>query len=104
MITQDKMEAAMQFLADTDKDFADAKADLARAEIFCKRIRQRVFLTEIGTVAERNAKAETYIDVETADQDYIAALTTFEQLKARRQRAELVVEVWRSLNANQRRA
>lgn len=103
MIDEAKMERALHHLAKTDDEYARAKMDLERAEILRKRTRSRVFLTEAGTVAERNAAAETSDDVGTADDAYIAAIGKYEGLKASRQRAELIIEVWRSLNAARRR-
>jgi len=102
-ITQDRMEQAMTYLAETDKDYALEKADLERSEIVRKRTRARIFLTETGTVAERQAKAEIHSDVETADDRYVKSIEIFEVLKARRERAEIVIDVWRSLNAARRK-
>jgi len=102
-ITQDRMEQAMTYLAETDKDYALEKADLERSEIVRKRTRARIFLTETGTVAERQAKAEIHSDVETADDRYVKCIEIFEVLKARRERAEIVIDVWRSLNAARRK-
>jgi hypothetical protein len=103
-ITEPRMEAAMHFLAETDDRYADAKTGVERTEILRKRARSRVFLTTDGTVAERQAKAETDASVATADDAYIVALSAFEELRAKRQRAELVIDVWRSLEASRRRA
>ena len=102
-ITQDRMESAMEFLADTDEDYANEKAQVERSEILRKRVRARVFLTADGTVAERQAKAEIAAEVEQADADHCKTIALFETLKAKRQRAEIVIDVWRSLNASQRR-
>lgn len=103
MITQEKMERALTFLGETDEPYAAAKMNLERAEIFRKRSRSRVFLTGTGTVAERHAEAECDADVSAADGDYVEAVGAFETIKAKRQRAELTVEVWRSLEASRRR-
>ena len=103
MIDEAQMEKALHHLAGTDDEYARAKMDLERAEILRKRTRSRVFLTEAGTVAERNAAAETSEEVGVADDAYIAAIGKYEGLKASRQRAELIIEVWRSLNAARRR-
>ena len=103
MIDQDKMEAAMTYLAQTDIEFAEAKAAAELGEIRRKRCRSRILLTTVGTVVERQAQAEVHQDVIDADMGWIKDYTRCETLKAKRQRAELVVEVWRSLNASMRR-
>ena len=90
-------------LAGTDEIYAHLKAEQERANIRCKRVRQRVFLGASGTVAERNAVAETDGSTEEADRIYCDAMEEFEKLKARRQREEIVIDVFRTLSANLRR-
>ena len=102
-IDEERVGKAMRYLAVTDLSYAEAKANLESAEILRKRVRARVFLTEDGTVAERQAEAEVHHDTEAADDAYVTAIKAFEELKARRQRADLVIEVWRSLEATRRR-
>lgn len=103
-IDEERVGKAMRYLAETDLAYAEAKANLELAEILRKRVRSRVFLTEDGTVAERQAEAETHHDTEAADDQYVQAIKAFEELKARRQRAELLIDVWRSLEATRRKA
>jgi hypothetical protein len=102
-VSQDRMESALEFLAETDRDFALEKAELERSEIARKRARSKVFLTSDGTVAERQAKAEMAQDVIDADDRYVKTIEMYETLKARRERAEIVIDVWRSINANRRK-
>jgi len=93
----------MTYLAQTDHEYAEQKAELERSEIFRKRTRATVFLTVDGTVAERQAKAEIHNNVTDSDDRYIQCVKLFETLKARRERAEIVIDVWRSLNAARRK-
>jgi hypothetical protein len=98
------MEAAMGFLAETDLPYAEAKTQVLRSEIFAKRVRARVFLVEEGSVEVRKAKAEANNDVADVDEGLIEATLKYEELKARRQRAEILIDVWRSVNASQRKS
>ena len=102
-ISDQRMEAALHFLAETDEQFAAVKADHAKAEIYRKRIRAKVSLLATGTATDRQARAETDPETIAADEEFIIAITALEQLKARRERAMIVIEVWRSINANRRR-
>lgn len=102
LISQDKLESALEYLAHTDSDYANEKAQLERSEILRKRVRARIFLTSDGTVAERQAKAEIAPESEQADDDYCKTVAVFETLKARRERAEIVVRVWQSLESTRR--
>lgn len=103
IISEAKLEKALNFLAESDAEYAQKKADLERSEIFRKRVRARLFLVSEGTVADRNAIAETGQDSEAADEGYLGCLKVFETLRAQRQRAEIVIDVWRSLEASRRR-
>jgi hypothetical protein len=98
------MEAAMDFLAETDERYALAKADVLRAEIVCKRIRARVFVGESGAVELKKAKAETFPEVMKADEEYCNATLEFETLKAKRSRAEILIDVYRTLEASRRKS
>lgn len=93
----------MNFLAETDQTYAEAKTNLLRSEILCKRIRARIYAFVEGGVEYRKAQAETHQEVITADDDYIKATLEFEALKARRSRAEILMDVWRTLEASRRR-
>ena len=104
MIDEARLEAAMLYLADTDLAYGTAKGELVRSEILVERAKARVFLIADGNVEERKSIAKTSSEVTTAEDAYIDAVTRFEHLRARRQRAELVIEVWRSLEASRRKA
>lgn len=104
IIAPERMEQALNYLADTDADYAEAKADLERREIMRKRIRNRHFLVADGTVAERQAEADTDVETEAADDAYIDAVKKFETLRTRRQTEEILIDVWRSLEASRRKA
>ena len=94
----------MDFLAETDHTFAEAKTSLLRCEILGKRTRARVFVElGVGGVDVRKANAEGHADVIAADDALIAATLEFEALKARRSRAEILIDVWRSVEASRRR-
>ena len=98
------MENALEFLAETDEPFAEAKTSVLRCEILVKRVRARVFVTEEGTIEVRKAKAEGHGDVIAADESLCASALAFETLKAKRSRAEILIDVYRTLEASRRRA
>ena len=94
----------MEFLAETDEKYALAKAEVLHAEILCKRVRARVFVGESGAVELKKAKAETFPEVIKADDEYCNATLEFETLKAKRSRAEILIDVYRTLEASRRKA
>lgn len=93
----------MEYLAETDDQYALAKADLLRTEILAKRIRARVFVSESGSVEARKAAAEAHSEVIEVDDALVQATVTFETLKARRSRAEILIDVYRTLEASRRK-
>jgi hypothetical protein len=104
MIDEKRMEQALLYLSETDDHYAKIKALMLRCEIICKRVRARIYLTAEGSVESRKAAAEVHDEAIGADDTYIGALTEFESLKAKRSRAEIVIDVWRSLEASRRKA
>lgn len=104
MIDQNRMESAMEFLADTDEPYAQAKTNLLRNEILAKRVRARIFVTADGSVEMRKAHAEGHGEVIGADDALVAATLEFETLRARRQRAEILIDVWRSVESSRRKS
>lgn len=102
IITEQQLENALLFLAESDHEYANEKAQLERSNILCKRVRSRIFLAATGTVAERSARAEIEAETEQADDDYCKTIAKFETLKARRERAEIVVRVYQTLEATRR--
>ena len=102
-VEAENVEAAMFYLAETDGLYATAKTDVKRTEILRKRVRARVFLQSDGTVAQREAVAETHADTELADGEHFDAVAKFETLHARRERAALVIDLYRTLEASRRK-
>jgi hypothetical protein len=97
------MEAALNYRATSDDDYADLKASVLRAEILCKRVRARVFVGEEGSIDARKAKAEGHSDVIKADEDYVAATVAFERLRASRETADILIDAFRTVEASRRK-
>lgn len=95
--------AAMEFLAFSDEHYARAKTDVLRAEILVKRVRARVFVSEQGSIEVRKALAEGHADVIAADESLCASTLEFETLKAKRSRSEILIDVYRTLEASRRK-
>jgi hypothetical protein len=55
-----------------------------------------------GSVEDRKQAMRLDSDVKAAWEAHFQAVVNFEQLKARREREVLVVDLWRSVNANRR--
>lgn len=103
MISDDRLQNALTYLAETDEELAQLKANVERAEYLKKRVRAAEFLSAEGkSIEERKAKAEVSKEVEDIEHDYTRALVAFEHIAAKRKTEALIVDVWRSINANRR--
>lgn len=97
-----QVERALNYLAESEEAYAQAVAKREAKEAGAKIARESAFLGATGSVAERQAMAGTSHEVRAALEALEAAYYELEILKAKRQRALLVIEVWRSLNSNRR--
>ena len=103
MITEQRLTQALKYLAETDEPAAKAKAYMLGLEGQEKTILATQFLGIEGTVAVRDATARTTQAYATWLTQYKESVYDFEILRNKRSTEALIVEVWRSLNANQRR-
>lgn len=101
-VTQQRMEEALGYLSDTDETCATLRADMERAEFRAKRTEQAIFKISDGTVAERTAVAKTSPDTEAAYEKHFQAMQDYWTVANRRATEAIVIETWRSLNANRR--
>lgn len=102
MISDDRAEKALRYLAETDLPCAEAKANMERAELKAKAIRQAVFLAETGTVTDRVAKADTDADHQNALLHYFDAVKTYNAIAYKRDTERVVLDTWRTIQANRR--
>lgn len=97
-----RVAKALDYLVSSDEPYAKACAALEAAEMAQKQAREIAFLESEGTQAERAAAANSSGAVKLAAKAVETAVFEKELLKARRATALVLVDVWRSLNSNQR--
>lgn len=103
MISQDRMELALRYLAESDEECARLKANMENFEFKARAVRDAIFMRMEGSVADRNAKAGAHDDYCEAMDTYFAALQEYEAMRNKRSTESIVIDVWRSLNADRRR-
>ena len=103
MINYNDAETALNYMVNTDEDFARAKTLQDALYEQKKTIQALEFLKASGSAAERTQKAlasEVYQDhlkkIENAQLD-------FETLRNKRTSNSSIIEMWRSVNSNQRK-
>jgi hypothetical protein len=79
------------------------KANVARTEYMAK-VAEAVAYKAIpaGSVEDKKAEAKIMPQCMKAWEDHFVAVTEFEKVRARREREVLIIDVWRSINANRR--
>jgi hypothetical protein len=102
MISEERCEKALRYLAETDEQAAELKADVDRSEYKAKAMKAACFLTLAGTVAEREAQSQANDSVKQAYEAHFKAIRDYQAVANKRALQVLVVEVWRSLQANRR--
>ena len=101
-MNQYEAEKYLDYLSDTDEEFANAiTAAKAKAFLIKKRMAQ-AFLNETGTGETRKQASEVDKDVLYAKRQYLKAFNESEILSAKRETARLRWEHWRSLEASRR--
>lgn len=104
IVSEKNVSDALAYLALDPHPVALARKDTTDAENKCKEIFARAFMASDGSVAAKEAAA-------TCNPNYVAAkaieaedILELERHKARTRAAEMLIEVWRSENANIRAA
>ncbi len=101
-ISQDRMESAMMFLAQTDIPAAEAKGKVKALDQYGRTVKAFGFLEATGTVAEREAKSYTTDKWKQHIDNVEQAVIDAESLDNQRASAMGVRDVWRTLQANRR--
>lgn len=105
MISREQVDAALLFIGETDEQYAEAKAEVERCELRCKRARAFAYTATDSTakVDDRKAKVEENERVITNETLRLDAFVAYEKLKAKRETQFLLIEVFRTLEATRRR-
>ncbi len=103
LVSDDRVSKALEYLASTDEKFAEAKVATSRTEYMAKLAEAMAFKSvQVGSVEDKKAEAKMSKSVMQAWDTHYAAVIAYERLRASRERAVLLVDLWRSVNANRR--
>ena len=105
MISRDQVGEALTFIGETDHAYAEAKTEVERSTWLCKHVRAIVYETtdREAKVDERKQAVERHGKVVAVEERRLSAVLAFEKIKAERETKQLILEVWRSLEATRRR-
>ncbi len=97
MITEERAEAAVEYLRDTSELYGQTCGRQALAEMNLKRVKAlQMIEAPPGSVADRESFAYASKPYADAMEELQNATMERETVRARRQAAELTIEVWRS--------
>lgn len=92
----------MRYLATTDDQCAALRADMERSEYKAKAVKAVIFKTGAGSVADRNAEADAHAETCAAYEAHFKAMHAYHAMANKRATEAIVVDTWRSMNANRR--
>ena len=104
IVSEKNISDALAYLAIDPHPLALARKDVVDAESKSKRIFAAHFLAAEGSVDARKATAELSDAYQFAKAEESEAIMELERHKARSSAADMLIEVWRSENANVRAA
>lgn len=102
MITDERAEAAVEFIRDSAKRHGQLKGAASFHEYETKRARAAAFLESVGTVAEREHRAMLDASVLAAHEKLRDAIAEELMLRDQMEAATLTFEKWRTEQSNAR--
>lgn len=102
VLTDDVVQMAFDYLKNGSEEIALARANVIRAEYAAKRVFSRLFKKSDGSVDMRKATATDHEDYAKAMEHLALAEETWERVRDQRNRAELILEAWRTAEASDR--
>lgn len=101
-LSDDRIEAALMFLANSAKDYAEAKGRRVWLEHRMKTVKAQVLLANEGTNVEREARAHASMEYQSATDEMKDAVVAEEKLRALREAADAKIQIFRTLEASKR--
>jgi hypothetical protein len=104
MISEDRVEKALAYMVQTDEGFATARSHMIGLEKQEKTI-LGIQILKSKQSGQQAKEAEARISEEYAQwrMDYEHSVFNFELIRNKRNSEAMVIECWRSLNANRRK-
>jgi hypothetical protein len=105
MITEDRLEKALAYLAQTDEQSAEASANVKYLDRLLKRIKA-LFITGESNLKSISAKEQAYYasdDYQKAVQEIYDAEVKASTLENKRDKEGMVIDLFRTLEASRRK-
>lgn len=96
MISEQRVEQAVEYLRDTAKEYGQSKGRASYMEANLRRVKSLEMISHKGGVGEREAVAYASEAYKAAMEQMQNAVADMETMRALRDAAEYTIEVWRS--------
>lgn len=96
MISEDRVEKAVEFMRDTAKAYGKARGHVAFCEGNLRRVKALQMVGKPGSGVDREASAYASGEYLAGLEGLQNAVADSETLRAQRDAAEMTIEVWRS--------
>lgn len=102
IVSDDNISTALKYLAQDPHPVALARKDVTDCENACKAMFAKLFLEAEGSIEVRKAYAEDSKSYQQLKAEEAEAIFELERHKARTRAADMLIETWRSEQANAR--
>jgi hypothetical protein len=103
LISDDMVQDALNHLLQSSEDEAAARAMRERLDFKRKSVRSEQLLrSNQSSIAAKDAAAETSREYTEAVEEYVKAIERDEFLRSKRNTCVVIIEAWRTQNANER--
>ena len=102
-ISEQRLEQALTFIAESDLQIGHWRAQVLRSEFLAKSAEALAFKAQQGPIEDKKMSARLTPEVCAAWEKHFEAVLEYEKLKAQRERQYIVIELYRTMSANLRR-
>lgn len=103
LLTEEQVQSAFDWLLESGAEIAAARAMVLRCEYRVKAVRARLELNAPdGPVARKAAWALCQTEYLKATEDHVEAIERWEGLCDQRNKVQLLLDCWRTMQANDR--
>ena len=103
IVSDEKMDKAVNYLVDHDAKAAELMAEVERTELLAKALKDALIKHGDGSLGDRTASAgsdPTYI---AAMEKHFVALQEYNTVKNRRSTAAMICDIWRTEESSRRK-
>jgi hypothetical protein len=103
-VSETRIGKVLDYLGSTDESCAGLKADVQRTKFLAELAESFAYkMITVGSVADKTAEARLTKEVCDKWEIHFKAIAAYETVRARREHAQLLVELFRTHAANQRK-